>query len=206
MAIPILHNRKLRLSPVKCWTDPYEKWWSDRIRLSPNAVPKMQSYGLCWTIARFDEPHWRMAAFQRSAPIVRIRSRVSSVLKACANPSISSLGSFFLGRVRYSPTKRLEILANRYSSQDHSPDSSTAAGLLLHKRTSFRFEKEVRLLRLDHDSERSAFFIPICAAGFIEQVMVSPYTDPDTANSIKESVRKLGIECKQSAILSRTPS
>ena len=200
----ILENRRLRLTPVDSWCDPYEKWWCDQLFCATSSLRKMQAYAFCWTGGRFDEPYWRMAAFQRPCPIVRIRSRVSSVLDVGAKSTAGKVGSLYLGKVLYRPAGELEALGTHLHTEPQT-QHTTAARMLLHKRNAFRFEKEVRLLWLDTEARRDAFFIDIGSTGTITQVMISPYTESRTARSITSYVRKLDIECKQSAIMRKAP-
>ena len=200
----ILDTRLLRFPRVDSWKDPFEKWWCDLLLRPSTGVQSLQAYGLCWTTSRFDEPYWRMAGFQRPSPIVRIRCRAFSLFDNCANSLNGQAGSLFLGSVQYRPSSRLVQLAEGIASQNHDIDPAQAASLLLHKRNSFRFEKEVRLLLLDCEPRTSAKLVEISSAKLVQQVMISPYTDSDIARFIKRYVRKIGIECKQSAILMPT--
>lgn len=197
----ILENRRLRLTPVDAWPDPYERWCCHQVFRTSNTVHGMQAYALCWTIGRYDEPYWRIAAFQRPFPIVRIRSSVSSIVDMGARSTSGRNGSLYLGKVLYRPATALEALGKTLYSETHTPHANSTATMLLHKRNAFRFEKEVRLLWLETDAPRDAFFIDIGPIGTITQVMISPYTEPTTARSMKSFVRNLGIECKQSAIM-----
>ena len=197
----ILDNRQFRLAPVDAWKDPYERWCYRQIIGKSNAMCPMRAYALCWTTGRYDEPFWRIAAFRCTSPIVRIRSSVSSVLNIGARSTSGGDGSLYLGKVLYRPASVLKALGTILQSEPRASHVSSAATMLLHKRNAFRFEKEVRLLWLDNNARRDAFFINIGHAKVVTQVMVSPYTDPSTARSIKSYVRNLGIECKRSAVM-----
>ena len=75
-ALVILKNRRLRLSPVQSWTDPYEKWWCRLLFEGPDRLAGVIAYGLCFSTSAFDEPAWRMYGFGKNVPIVRIGCRV----------------------------------------------------------------------------------------------------------------------------------
>lgn len=197
----IFETGRLRLSPVRSWDDPYEKWWCDILFGGKSSLSGIQAYGLCWTSGRYDEPRWRMAAFRKNAPIVRIRCQLRSILDAGRNLIGGNAGTLYLGKVRYRGQQRLLEAAGSITSGSAKAVTRTAASMLLHKRNAFKFENEIRLLWLDRQSLRDAFFIEIDPAAVISQVMTSPYASQNEHVEIKTFVEKYGVESKRSAIL-----
>jgi len=196
----ILEERRLRLAPVRCWDDPYEKWWCDLLFDQPGPLVGIQAYGLCWTTGRYDEPRWRMAGFRKSDPVVRIRCRAGALLEAGRGLIEATSGALFLGKVLYLGESKLQGLAKSFRAGTRKHVTRTAASLLLHKRSAFKFEQEVRLIWLDREPRRDAFYIPIDAA-VIDQVMTSPHDSWDQHSRIKAKLEPRGIECKRSGIL-----
>ena len=172
----ILENKKLRLSPIQSWRDPYEKWWCDQL-LELEGLSINYAYGTCWTTNSIDEPHWRIAAFEKSDPIVRIRCKTRALLGAGESSATRRTGELYLGRIRYCATKTLEELASRKLSLPYNAPTRIAAAMLLYKRNAFKFEKEVRLLWLDEGDPVAEFFIDIDPKDLISQVMTSPYAE-----------------------------
>ena len=199
----ILENKRLRLSPIRSWDDPYEKWWCDHLFRLDN-LSTTNAYGTCWTSNSFAEPSWRMAAFGRSDPIVRIRCNKRALLKAARNSANRTSGEFYIGRIRYCETKRIIILANRKFLMLQDSPTQFAASMLLHKRNAFKFENEVRLLWLDEGIPRNEYFIDIDLGNTISQVMTSPYATWKEHMAIKRFVEEFGIQSKKSAVL-RSP-
>lgn len=197
----ILDHGRLRFVRVDTWNDPFEKWWCEILFPSSTLGRRPRAYGMCWTTSRFDEPFWRMAGFQRHAPIVRLRCRALSLFDACMKDLSGQVGSLYLGVVRYRPHRQLLELARSATSEIDSVDSDSAASLLLHKRNAFSFEKEVRLLWIDSANGADTKLVQIPSRDIVQQVMISPYTGFPTVWSIKNCVHRLGIECKQSAIM-----
>ena len=196
----IFENKRLRLSSVKSWNDPYEQWWCDRLFGADNQ-PATNAYGICWTTNSLDEPHWRMAAFGKDDPIVRIRCGIRAVLRAGTNLATNANGKLYLGKIRCCNTDRLEKLASGVSDQGEKAEKHAAAGLLLCKRNAFRFEHEVRLLWLDDGGPANEFFIEIDPARAISQVMTSPYAKWEEHVGIKRYVEGLDIESRKSAVM-----
>ena len=199
-ARPILENKKLRLSPIGSWDDPYEKWWCDRIFRLGN-LSTANAYGMCWTTNSFAEPSWRIAAFGRSDPIVRIRCNKRALLEAARNSANGTSGDFYFGKIRYCETKRVEELASRNVRVPQDALVQIAATMLLYKRNAFKFENEVRLLWLDEGTPRSEFFMDINLGDTISQVMTSPYAEWKEHMAIKKFVEELGIQSKKSAVM-----
>src|SRR5437016_5598608 len=171
----IFQRGELRLNPVQSWRDPYEEAWCRLLFEAGDRLSGVNAYGLCWTRSRHDEPSWRMAAFGRNAPIVRIRCRVKAILDAGCELIKRDPGSFFLGNVRYVRQKLLHQLAQTVLGRRHKDVSFIASGLLLQKRNAFCFEKEVRLLWLDRAGRRDKQLLPIDTRAAITQVMTSPF-------------------------------
>lgn len=109
----IFETNKLRLSPVRSWQDPYERWWCDGLFNRPGPLSGFQPYGSCWTTGAHDEPRWRMAGFgpDKETPVVRIRCRVDAMVNAAKGLLKNGAGSAFLGRVQYRGERTLVRLA-----------------------------------------------------------------------------------------------
>jgi hypothetical protein len=142
----IFRNRRLRLSPVHSWSDPYEKWWCQLLFNHPGKLSGVNAYGLCWTTSQYDEPAWRMAGYGRKEPIVRIRCCVETILAAGRSLIENKPGSLFLGTVHYARQKKLFNLAQGVVTSAHKEISLTASALLLQKRNAFRFAPCVRVV------------------------------------------------------------
>ncbi|CCV13857.1 hypothetical protein [Mesorhizobium sp. STM 4661] len=199
----IFETNKLRLSPVRCWQDPYERWWCDRLFNRPGPLSGFQSYGSCWTTGAHDEPRWRMAGFgpEKETPVVRIRCRVDAMVNAAKALIENSAGSAFLGRVQYRGERTLVRLAQSIAEGSKKEVTRMAATMLLHKRRAFKFEDEVRLLWLDKQALREGVYIDIEAKTFINQVMITPHASPTETANIKREMKLFGVSCLASGVL-----
>jgi hypothetical protein len=199
-ALAIFENRRLRLSPVGDWDDPYEKSWCDLLFGRSGALSGQRAYGLCWTTGIYDEPRWRMAAFRRTHPIVRIRCQVGPLLAACAATLTARAGSFYLGTVRYDRESSLLAEAHSVAAGARKEVTRTAASMLIRKRIAFAFEHEVRLLWLERAAATDAIYVDIDPAALIDQVMISPYAAAE-APTIRAAFRVHGVPVKQSGVM-----
>lgn len=195
----ILSNRRLRLSPVESWQDPYERWWLDKVEKIWPAGAMPGAYGMCWTRSYLDEPAWRAVGFNKTHPIVRIKCSIPALASALAAVEDHSI-LFFLANVRYRPESKLSQLAEGF----HRPSRVRVASLLAHKRNAFQSEKEVRLLALTLDKAASELFIPIEPHELIAQVMISPHASEEQVQEIKTTLSPYGIPCVRSLVLSPT--
>lgn len=197
----ILDHGKLRLSRVDSWNDPYEKWWCDTLSKRLQKLSGLQAYGLCWTTGAYDEPRWRMAAFRRKHPIVRLRSRIGSLLKAGCDFIHNRPGALYLGKVRYKRAGQLRTLADSVTAGKPKNVTRTFAEILLQKRIAFEFEQEVRLLWLEEAPRRQCVLIDVNAAAVIDQVRLSPYASDAQTIAIGDYVEGCGITFKRSGLL-----
>src|SRR6185437_11624865 len=99
-ALSVFSEGRLRLDNPVGWSDPYEQWWRKTVLERPGPE-QTSAYVLCWTRSQFDEPAWRMAGFQRTNPIIRIRCRVRDILAAANALAQQRPGAFFSGQVSY---------------------------------------------------------------------------------------------------------
>jgi hypothetical protein len=202
----IFERSKLRLSRVDSWTDPYEKWWCETLSKKLQKLSGLQTYGLCWTTGAYDEPRWRMAAFRRRQPIVRLRSRVGALLKAGCDFIHERPGALYLGKVCYQDEHKLRVLAESVTAGKPKEVTRTVAEILLQKRIAFRFEQEVRLLCLVEGPRRRCVLVDIDALAVIDQVRVSPYASDAQSHAIQHYVEGCGITFKRSDLLRITLS
>lgn len=194
-----IDRMSLRFSPVKSWSDPFERWWCEQIYGAADGLGGTRAYGFCCTIGSRDEPRWRMAAAGHSEPIVRFRigprPLVAAAWAECFGP-----GRLYLGDVRYRRTKDLAAMAKEFRENHPKPVSRKAADLLMQKRMAFAFEREVRLLWLDKQTEKDAIWISL-PAGTITQLMISPYVDQQATRAIRQFCDAKGIEVLRSLLL-----
>jgi hypothetical protein len=194
-ALSIFSEGRLRLAnPIK-WPDPYEHGWCKTLFDRTGPLHQASAYVLCWSRSHFDEPAWRMAGFQRTNPIIRIRCRVRDILTAAGALAEQRPGSFFTGKVCYEAEEELRRHAKSVRTGEIKAVTRIAASALLRKRTAFRFEKEVRTLWLDREPQNTALFLPIDAKSVVKQVMCSPHTHPDQRAKIhQEFEERFGVK------------
>ena len=185
-ALSIFSEGRLRLANPLSWSDPYEQWWCQTIFGRAGPLHETSAYVLCWSRSHSDEPAWRMAGFQRTNPIIRIRCRIADILAAASTLAAQRSGQFFAGKVRYELQEALWKRASSARAGEMKEVTRAAANLLLRKRAAFRFENEVRTLWLDREPQRTALFLPIDAKSVVKQVMCSPHAHPDQRAKIRD--------------------
>ena len=201
-ALSIFSESRLRLANPAQWSDPYEDWWFKTVFGGPGPIQQTNAYVLCWSRSRSDEPAWRMAGFQRTNPILRIRCSVRDIVAAAGTLAQQRPGSFFMGKVCYEPEENLWKRATSARVSEVKETTRTVANLLLRKRRGLRFEKEVRAFWLDSQPAKTALFVPIDPKPVVEQVMCSPYAHPDQRARIQqEFMDRFGVEVVDSKIL-----
>jgi hypothetical protein len=189
-ALAVFTDGRLRLANPIRWSDPYEQGWCQTVFNRPGPLDQTSAYALCWSRSHFDEPAWRMAGFQRSNPIVRIRCRLRDILSAARSFADQRPGAFFAGEVCYEHEEELRQRAKSLQAGPVKEPARTAANLLLRKRKAFRFEKEVRTFWLDSEPQNTALFLPIEPKSVVRQVMCSPHVHPDQRTRIHEEFKE----------------
>jgi hypothetical protein len=201
-ALSIFSEGRLRLADPTRWTDPYEQWCCKTLLERSGPLPQTSAYVSCWSRSRYDEPAWRMAGFQRTNPIIRIRCRIRDILTAANALAAQRAGTFFTGKVCYEPEEDLLRRASSVRTGEMKDVARAAANLLLRRRNAFRFEKEVRTLWLDREPQNTALFLPIDAKSVVRQVMCSPYAHPEQRAKIHQEFKeRFGVEVIDSGIL-----
>jgi hypothetical protein len=189
-ALSIFSEDRLRLANPSGWSDPYEQWWRKAIFDRPGPLEQTSAYVLCWSRSQFDEPAWRMAGFQRTNPIIRIRCRVRDILAAASTLAQQRSGSFFTGKVCYETQEELQRRVQSLQAGEMKEVTRAAANLLLRKRQALRFEKEVRTLWFDGEPQNTALFLPIDAKSVVRQVMCSAHVHPDQRLKIHQEFKE----------------
>jgi hypothetical protein len=201
-ALSMFSEDRLRLANPTRWTDPYEQWCCKTLFERSGPLHETSAYVLCWSRSRYDEPAWRMAGFQRTNPIIRIRCRIRDILAAANALAAQRAGTFFTGKVCYEREEDLLRRASSVRTGEMKNVARAAANLLLRKRNAFRFEKEVRTLWLDREPQNTALFLPIDAKSVVRQVMCSPYAHPEQRAKIHQEFKeRFGVEVVDSGIL-----
>ena len=189
-ALSIFSEGRLRLADPTRWPDPYEREWCKKVFSRPGPLHQTSAYVLCWSRSQYEEPAWRLAAFQRTNPIIRIRCRVRDILAAASTLAQLRPGSFYAGKVCYEREEKLWQRASSMPAGEMKEPTRAAANLMLRKRNDFRFEKEVRVLWLDRESQSTALYLPIDAKSVVKQVMCSPHTHPDQRARIHQEFKE----------------
>jgi hypothetical protein len=201
-ALSIFSEGRLRLANPTNWPDPYEHWWCRTIFGRPGPLQHASAYVLSWSRSQYDEPAWRMAGFQRTNPIVRIRCRLRDILAAASTLAEGRSGAFFTGKVGYEREEELWRQANSVQAGEIKEVTRAAANLLLRKRSALRFEREVRTLWLDGEPQNTALFLPIDPKTVVKQVMCSPYAHPDQRARIRQEFdERFAVQVLDSKIL-----
>jgi hypothetical protein len=201
-ALSIFSEGRLRLANPITWSDPYERWWCKTIFDRPGPLQQTRAYVQCWSRNHHDEAAWRMAGFQRTNPILRIRCSVRDILSAASTLAQQRPGSFFMGKVCYETEEGLRKRASSARAGDVKETTRTVANLLLRKRNAFRFEKEIRAFWLESEPTKTALFVPINPKTVVKQVMCSPYAHQDQRARIHEEfMDRFGVKVIDSRIL-----
>lgn len=109
--------------------------------------------------------------------------------------------SLYLGAVRYRSEKFLKRLASEVQRGREKDVSRMAARMLLHKRSDFQFEQEVRLLWITREQKKDFVSIDIDPMNVINEVMISPYESKSDQHMIQFYLRQYGIPVTVSDIL-----
>jgi hypothetical protein len=206
-ALSIFSEGRLRLADPTRWPDPYEQEWCKKVFNRPGPLHQTSAYVLCGSRSHYEEPAWRMAGFQRTNPIIRIRCRVRDILAAAGTLAQQRPGSFFTGKVCYEREEELQQRATSLQAGEMKEVTRAAANLLLRKRNAFRFETEVRALWFDREPQNTALFLPIDAKSVVRQVMCSPHAHRDQRAKIHhEFMERFAVQVVDSGILHPPPT
>lgn len=207
-----LSSGKFRFSNVTTWPDPYERWWHDALFGEDSPLAAAQVYASCWTRNARDEPFWRLyedrcehldaagLPLPHGLPAVRLRSTVSKLGAALRAKLASADAKIFLAPVSYTSEKALRDFRRRLD-EEPADIAREAAHALCYKRSSFVFERELRVMWIDREyrevSEPRKMFkeIELAPDDFIDQVMVAPVVDAQQgrADTLKEKIRLAGF-------------
>lgn len=197
-------SRQFFMSKVQRWTDPYEKWWCEKLFHKGSRLSEVRAYGSCWTIRHKNEPFWRLyqdrcahtdkygKPLPTAEPPVRIKSTISSIVAMLSNEIDTVEAKGFIGNVYYCRTKEIEAEGCRLVNEGEEAAREAARGLHL-KRYGFWYEKEIRVLWIDRHDDMQFRLIPFDPLALIDGVMIGPTTDVAAARRLKDEITSMGI-------------
>lgn len=200
----MVSSRKFFMNKVQRWTDPYEKWWCDKLFRKGSHLDQVRAYGSCWTLRHKNEPFWRLYHNRCShidangdplsvaEPPIRIQTSISDIVVLLSTEIDNVEAKAFVGQVFYCRTKAIEAEGCRLSSTGKEVAREAAKGLHL-KRYGFWYEKEIRALWIDRHDDMQFRLIPFDPLAFIKGVMIGPTVDVSAALRLKDEIISMGI-------------
>lgn len=201
----LLDESKLTLVKTKKWEDPYENylWKCNAVRENGQPVGiihfQEQLFGQCWSLTSESDAMWRIYSHNKDG--VRIRTTINKLFNVVFdNHSYHSLGSAFIGKVRYDSKLNIQ---NYFSQPQNTLPliKDTTARLTidaqLWKRNEFLHENEVRVFyyidskHLDKSFDIKKF--DILPNDFIEEITFEPRITDIEFDDLKSIVQSKGF-------------
>ena len=187
----MLINKSMALSRPETWDDPYENLihqGSVLVDGRPVGLDPIRRsfYGQSWTLTDESDALWRIYSSDKAG--VRVRTTVQKLADVLLNRTVQlgkaqhSFHKCFIGKVIYSDLSALiELMSDSDARLRIITDTSgrASAETLLHKRTAFSHEHEVRAIyntvgeEKDYYGDHIPFELP---ADFIEEICFDPRT------------------------------
>lgn len=195
---------KFFMNKVQRWTDPYEKWWCEKLFRKGSRLNNVRAYGSCWTLRNKNEPFWRLhqnrcthtdatgKLLPADEPPVRINTTVSKIIDMLSNEIDKIEAKAFIGNVYYCRTAAIESKALKLLTTGDEAAREAATGLHL-KRYGFWYEKEIRALWVDRHDDMDFRLIQFNPLDLIEGVMIGPTLDVPAAKRLKAEITAMGI-------------
>lgn len=197
----MIEKKKLILVKPRKWDDPFEDFLSKAIVINSKGIRirfnvTNDFYGQCWTLKGECDGMWRNYASLDDG--VRIECKTLRLLEVIYDKNNRSSGlSCFIGRVIYPNdennmrTKMKELISKMLADNSSGKE---IAKILLIKRKEFSYEKEVRLLYFNEDSNDSDIItFNIEPVNIIESVYFSPKMDQDVYKEHKQKLVQYGF-------------
>lgn len=148
--LQIFSDNKLTLVKPKLWDDPFENMLLNGFAKTSEGelvdfVPMRESvYGQCWTLHSETDAMWRIYSYDKQG--AKVKTTIRKLLAALQSESGKyARTQCFIGEVQYAKTQKalVETLLNIdlfNTSGSGLPES------LMHKRSEFNHEREIRLI------------------------------------------------------------
>lgn len=222
----MLQNRALTLVAPRKWHDPCEDLVSHTVvhlRSKALGVFRYHVHAQCWSLEAESDALWRIystfteeVTTRRNTSIaqegVRVRTTARSLLRALWSASpVDPAKSCFFGGVRYMPKREVlhEIEGIIPSLLDDLSNGQRQAESLLLKRTPFAWEREARLILVNHQTgvrHDDLFQIPVDANSLFKHLTLDPRLSAEDVHDRETELRALGFagEIVQSGLYERT--
>ncbi len=195
----LVSDKELVLVRPSMWPDPFEDFLSrTETSLSGEKVQfdlTKEYVGQCWTVAEECDGLWRNYCGLDNG--VRISTTAGKLLSAIwdHNDKYASLHTF-VGGVKYLSDTEIKASLKGCLVYGHDltdPNGTGIAQTLLVKRTEFAYEREVRALATQNDTEYKIKKFGIDPVVFIDEVMYSPQLSIVIQKAIQSILGSVGM-------------
>lgn len=208
--IEIFQNNNNTLVKPKEWDDPFENFilnCTARLRdgLEFQIEFRDDFYGQCWSLVRESDAMWRIYSPEQNS--VKIKTTICKLFAPLFDIGTDSLNqatshnlSSFIGKVKYSSTKKLIEMLNddqRMSNKIYDRTGWGQASTFFFKRWAFRHEKEVRIIYKKYgNSSNNIFQYQINPNEMIDEIIFDPRMALDTYRKNKSFLKNKGFDKK----------
>ena len=209
-ALEMIETQKLYLVNPKVWKDPYESFFVEAsYKGEPDSksyaelfTPPKQLYCTCFTDAYQNDAQWNLYSGDDMA--VMIGFDVEKLLNAFSECRTK----LFIGRVNYVEggwAKCRELTALDKESIKKG-NIKVLLSLMLRKRINYSYEREIRLMCLEKDSDKEKEGILVSIPKIMDSIVrirVSPKVGSQTIKMLKKYLNEKGLKGSRSLLLAK---
>ncbi|MEM7087619.1 MAG: DUF2971 domain-containing protein [Bacteroidota bacterium] len=207
----IFHDKELTLVKPKLWDDPFENF----ILNSTGALPDGREcqigfrdsfYGQCWSLTKESDAMWRIYSPNKES--VKIKTTIRKLFNPIfsredynrTQSSSSQRLSSFIGRVKYSSTKKLTAMLEdreRMSNKVFDQTGRGQASTFYFKRWAFRHENEIRIMFNERiDSDQNILKFDVQPHHLVDEIVFDPRLSEEEFVRRKNLVQSWGFNKK----------
>lgn len=213
--VTLFQKKEMGLLRASEWGDPFENFFLKcKVRCSDGRIATLEQiekswYGQCWTTAADSDAMWRI--YSRDKDGVRLCTTIERLFATIwdENDEFNGLNNY-VGKVHYYKRSAIEQFMKSTAFWDIASGGHTEkfAALLCVKRTEFRHEKEVRVLRHDQSACSKVVTIGLEPNKIFDDVVLDPRLDADEFDCQKKLLENAGciLPIRQSQLYKVDPN
>lgn len=193
-----LQNSHLTLVKPNSWQDPFENFIMNSTGILEDGrevsfEPIREHYfAQCWSLNKECDGLWRNYKGQNEFAI-KVKTNIEKLFASIYDINYQyHYLSYFIGKVEYFTDEKLKKYIETKFNVLGANSGIEFAETLLIKRKSFNYEKEIRLIIRDENSNNNLLQVSCDLNSFIEEIIFDPWVKEDIFKQKSEELKKNG--------------
>jgi hypothetical protein len=190
-----LREKKLSMSQIENWKDPFENFILKSKVLYKGKYGKIGNiyFGSCWSLKSECDGLWKNIRSNKKSCAVKVKTSAKKLFSSIYDINdIAHDNHYFLGKVNYLNEKEISSIFNRTYNKKDLDDGLLFIQQLFIKRKQFNYEEEVRAI-VKKDSKEKHIKIPVDPNFLLDEIVLDPFISLPAFRYKKKEIENAGF-------------